>query len=163
MALQNRTREAILQGAKSEIAEVGSYESNMVDISTKAQVSRATVYNHFADKEEMILALIESEIERLTDLALKAPTPRDALFALSREISKDPALAKMRETDPVDIAKFVTRSENLLWSLALENSMKLFGPTNGNLVLHWLISQIGFPLSEGESSIQADKISKSFL
>ena len=49
MALQNRTREAILQGAKSEIAEVGSYESNMVDISTKAQVSRATVYNHFAE------------------------------------------------------------------------------------------------------------------
>ena len=163
MALQNRTREAILQGAKSEIAEVGSYESNMVDISTKAQVSRATVYNHFADKEEMILALIESEIERLTELASKAPTPRDALFALSRDISKDPALAKMRETDPVDIAKFVTRSENPLWNLALENAMKLFGPTNGNLVLHWLISQIGSPLSEGESSIQADKLSKSFL
>ena len=69
----------------------------------------------------------------------------------------------MRETDPVDIAKFVTRSENPLWNLALENAMKLFGPTNGNLVLHWLISQIGSPLSEGESSIQADKLSKSFL
>ena len=88
MALQNRTREAILQGAKLEIAEVGSYESNMVDISTKAQVSRATVYNHFSDKEEMILALIESEIQRLAALAHSAATPKDALVLLSRDISK---------------------------------------------------------------------------
>ena len=162
MALQNRTREAILQGAKSEIAEVGSYESNMVDISTKAQVSRATVYNHFADKEEMILALIESEIERLTELAQKAPSPRDALYELSRDISKDLALAKMRTTDPADIAKFVTQTDHPLWRLAIENAMKVFGPTNGSLVVHWLISQIGSPLSEGESSIQSEKLARSF-
>jgi AcrR family transcriptional regulator len=163
MALANRTREAILAGAKLEIAEVGSYESNMVDISTKAQVSRATVYNHFADKEEMILALIESEIERLTEIAQKAESPSEALFQLSREISKDGALAKMRVTDPTDIAKFVTRSEHPLWQLALENSMKSFGPTNGQLVIQWLISQIGSPLSEGESSIQSEKLARSFI
>jgi len=163
MALQNRTREAILQGAKLEIAEVGSYESNMVDISTKAQVSRATVYNHFADKEEMILALIESEIERLTQIASGASSPKDALFLLSREISSDPALAKMRTSDPVDIAKFVTESSSPLWQLALESAMKIFGPTNGSLVLHWLISQIGSPLSEGESANQSEKLARSFL
>jgi AcrR family transcriptional regulator len=163
MALQNRTRAAILQGAKLEIADVGSYESNMIDISTKAQVSRATVYNHFSDKEEMILALIESEINRLSELAASATTPRDALFALSRDISKDLALAKMRVTDPTDIAKFVTISDHPLWKLALESAMKIFGPTNGNLVLHWLISQIGSPLSEGESSLQSEKLARSFI
>ena len=162
MALQNRTREAILQGAKLEISEVGSYESNMVDIATKAQVSRATVYNHFADKEEMILALIESEILRLAELAEAAPTPRDALFTLSREISRDPALAKMRQSDPGDIARFLIESEHPLWQLAHESSIKVFGPTNGNLVIHWLISQIGSPLSEGESSLQAEKMARSF-
>jgi AcrR family transcriptional regulator len=163
MAQQNRTREAILLGAKLEIAEVGSYESNMVDISTKAQVSRATVYNHFSDKEEMILALIESEIDRLTALAQGAGSPKDALFALSRDISKDAALAKMRVTDPTDIAKFVTASDHPLWQLAYESAMKVFGPTNGSLVIHWLISQIGSPLSEGESNTQAEKLAKSFI
>jgi len=162
MALQNRTREAILQGAKLEIAEVGSYESNMVDISTKAQVSRATVYNHFADKEEMILALVESEIERLTKLAQSAENPKDALVILSRDISNDKALAKMRQTDPSDIAKFVTKTNHPLWELANESAIKVFGPTNGSLVLHWLISQIGSPLSEGESSIQSEKLARSF-
>lgn len=162
MALQNRTREAILAGAKLEIAEVGSYESNMVDISTKAQVSRATVYNHFADKEEMILALVESEIERLSALASGADSPRDALYLLSRDISSDAALAKMRESDPTDIAKFVTQSEHPLWQLANESAIKVFGPTNGSLVLHWLISQIGSPLSDGESAQQADKLARAF-
>jgi AcrR family transcriptional regulator len=160
MALQNRTREAILHGAKLEIAEVGSYESNMVDISTKAEVSRATVYNHFADKEEMILALVESEIERLTNLAQSADNPKDALLKLSREISTDKALAKMRQTDPSDIAKFVTKTNHPLWELANESAIKVFGPTNGGLVLHWLISQIGSPLTDGESAMQAEKMAR---
>ena len=158
MASQNRTREAILQGAKLEIAEVGSYESNMVDISAKAQVSRATVYNHFADKDEMILALVESEIERLTKLAQSADSPEQALLKLSRDISTDKALAKMRLTDPTDIAKFVTRTSHPLWELANESAIKVFGPTNGSLILHWLISQIGSPLTDGESATQAQKL-----
>jgi hypothetical protein len=111
----------------------------------------------------MILALIESEIERLTEIAQKADSPANALFQLSREISKDAALAKMRVTDPADIAKFVTKSEHPLWQLALENAMKSFGPTNGQLVIQWLISQIGSPLSEGESSTQSEKLARSFI
>ena len=108
MSAQPRSRSAILSGAKIVIAEVGSYESNMTDIADRAQVSRATVYNHFADKEEMIHSLVESEINRLADLARSAPTPKDALFTLSTQISSDPALRKMSLTDPLDIAKFVT-------------------------------------------------------
>ena len=68
----------------------------------------------------------------------------------------------MRTTDPADIAKFVTQTDHPLWRLAIENAMKVFGPTNGSLVVHWLISQIGSPLSEGESSIQSEKLARSF-
>ena len=55
MATNQRSRIAILSGAKIVITEVGSYESNMNDIAARAEVSRATVYNHFSDKEEMML------------------------------------------------------------------------------------------------------------
>ncbi|MSV87636.1 MAG: TetR family transcriptional regulator, partial [Actinobacteria bacterium] len=41
MATQQRSRIAILAGAKKVIAEVGAYESNMLDIAARAQVSRA--------------------------------------------------------------------------------------------------------------------------
>lgn len=157
MANNQRTRTAILSGAKIVITEVGSYESHMNDISARAEVSRATVYNHFSDKEEMMLSLVESEINRLHEIAKKAPTKRDALYALSLEISKDPALRKMVETDPLDIAKFVTVTAHPLWSLIRSSLVSLFGESSG-VVLRWLIGQIAAPLTPAESARQADQL-----
>ena len=157
MANNQRSRIAILSGAKIVITEVGSYESNMNDIAARAEVSRATVYNHFSDKEEMMLSLLESEILRLYDMAKKAPTKRDALYALSFGISKDPALRKMVETDPLDIAKFVTATQHPLWILIKSSLDSLFGESSG-VVLQWLISQVASPLTPAESSKQADQI-----
>jgi AcrR family transcriptional regulator len=159
LAPAQRSRTAILLGAKIVITEVGSYESNMVDIAARAQVSRATVYNHFADKEEMMLSLLESEILRLADLAKGAPSPKDALLVLSREISGDKALRKMTETDPTDIAAFVTVGAHPLWAVVQESLTKIFGLDNSSLVLHWLLGQIASPLTPAESAHQADQLS----
>ena len=131
----------------------------MLDIAARAQVSRATVYNHFSDKEEMMLSLLESEICRVMDLAKKAPTKRDALFVLSMEISQDLALAKMVQTDPLDIAKFVTVIDHPLWRLVQESLNALFGESAGT-VLHWLIGQIASPLTTAESARQADQVAR---
>jgi AcrR family transcriptional regulator len=157
MATINRSRSAILSGAKIVITEVGSYESNMNDIAARAEVSRATVYNHFSDKEEMMLSLLESEIYRLFEAGRLAPTKRDALCALSVEISKDPALRKMVETDPLDIAKFVTVTDHPLWLLVKSSLENLFGESAGT-VLRWLIGQVASPLTSAESAQQADQI-----
>jgi len=159
MAIHHRSRSAILSGAKIVITEVGSYESNMNDIAARAEVSRATVYNHFSDKEEMMLSLVESEIMRLFELARKAPTKRDALYILSTEISADPALRKMVQTDPLDIAKFVTVSEHPLWKLIQDSLATLFGESSGT-VLRWLIGQVASPLTLAESAQQADRIAR---
>ena len=154
-----RSRTAIFSGAKKVITEVGSYESNMNDIAARAEVSRATVYNHFSDKEEMMLSLLESEIVRLYEIAKKAPTRRDALYALSIEISKDQALRKMVSTDPLDIAKFVTVTDHPLWQLIKHDLDSLFGESSG-LVLHWLIGQVASPLTPAESAKQADQLTR---
>jgi len=159
MATNQRSRTAILSGAKIVITEVGSYESNMNDIAARAEVSRATVYNHFSDKEEMMLSLVESEIRRLYELAKSAPTKRDALYILSIEISKDPALRKMVETDPLDIARFVTVRDHPLWTLVKDSLISLFGESAGT-IFHWLIGQIASPLSPAGSAKQADQLAR---
>ena len=156
MATHQRSRTAILAGAKLVIAKVGSYESNMLEIAEHAQVARATVYNHFSDKEEMMLTLVESEILRLSSLAEKAHSKSDALYILSREIATDPALHRMVQTDPLDIAKFVTRNDHPLWNLATSSLTKIFGSTASDLVLHWLIGQIASPLTQEQSKSQAE-------
>jgi len=159
LAPAQRSRTAILAGAKIVIGEVGSYESNMIDIAARAQVSRATVYNHFADKEEMMLSLLESEILRLADLAKAATSTKDALLVLSREISGDVALRKMTVTDPTDIAAFITIGAHPLWTVVQESLTKIFGLDNSSLVLHWLLGQVASPLTPAESAHQADQLS----
>ncbi|MEI6649206.1 MAG: helix-turn-helix domain-containing protein [Actinomycetes bacterium] len=158
MATPQRSRVAILSGAKKVIAEVGSYESNMLDIAEQAQVARATVYNHFSDKEEMLVTLVESEISRLEGLALAAESPVAALYTLSREISVDPALRKMVVTDPLDIARFVTITNHPLWRQVTTAMTNVFGPDSSSLIVHWLIGQIASPLSAEESAQQASQL-----
>ena len=131
----------------------------MLDIAARAEVSRATVYNHFSDKEEMMRSLLESEIMRLSEIAKKAPTKRDALYGLSIEISRDPALRRMVLTDPLDIAKFVTITDHPLWKLIQSNLESLFGESAG-VVLHWLIGQVASPLTPTESAKQADQMAR---
>jgi len=157
MATNHKSRSAILAGAKVVIAEVGSYQANMIDIADRSAVSRATVYNHFSDKSEMFLALLESEINRLAHEAKQCATPADALFFLSRSLSEDPALGKMRISDPVDIARLVTRSDHPLWKLTNETLAAIFGAHFG-VVVFWLLGQLASPLSESESREQANQI-----
>ena len=163
MATQQRSRIAILAGAKIVIAEVGAYESNMLDIAARAQVSRATVYNHFADKEEMIQTLLESEVIRLINLGKAAPSRQSALFTISRAISSDEALAKMVETDPVDALKFVTVGSHPLWKVIGEGISEIFGARNGSLVLRWFLGQVASPLSEAESQSQAEQLATALI
>ncbi len=157
MATNQKSRSAILHGAKLVIADVGTYQANMIDIAAKAEVSRATVYNHFSDKSEMFLSLLESEIVRLINMAQQAPTPADGLYELSCAISTDLALAQIRQSDPADLARLVSKNEHPLWRLFSGELAKLFG-THSALVEQWLIGQIGTPLSQAESRAQADRL-----
>ena len=160
MATHQRSRSAILSGAKIVITEVGSYESNMLDIAARAEVSRATIYNHFVDKEEMMASLVESEVERLTTLAKKSPRKADALFAISSDISNDAALAKMIDTDHDDIMKLITVTGAPLWLTVQRNLAEIFGSDENSvgLILRWLLAQISAPLTSEQSRIQADRI-----
>jgi AcrR family transcriptional regulator len=160
MATHSRSREAILTGAKRVIAEYGSYEANMINIATRAEISRATIYNHFADRDEMMVAVVEFEIDRLTERARAAASKESALFTLSREISTDPALAKMVESDHDDIVALTTISEHPLWITIHRNLAEIFGADENNvgLILRWLLAQFTSPLTEEQSRVQASKL-----
>ncbi|MEY3972762.1 MAG: hypothetical protein RJA71_74, partial [Actinomycetota bacterium] len=71
----------------------------MIEIADASEVSRATLYNHYRDKNAVLMALVTSEVNRLVAGAQRAGTPADALEYLSREISADSALQAMRIHD----------------------------------------------------------------
>lgn len=73
------TRQALLDGARIVFAEVGVRNANMIEIADRSEVARATLYNHFRDKDELVAALIEDEIERMRNLIASAPDRREVL------------------------------------------------------------------------------------
>lgn len=160
MATYQRSQVAILAGAKEVIAEVGSYESLMNDIAEHAEVSRATIYNHFADREELMNALLASEVERLISVARSAATKVDALYQLSRNISDDLALAKMVETDRDQVVALTTITDHPLWIAIHRAAAEVFGDDENSvgLILRWLIAQMTSPLTAVQSKVQADRL-----
>lgn len=58
-------RRAILDAAEAIFAEKGFHSARIQDVAERAQIAVGTVYNHFAQKEDVLLALFE---ERMRDL-----------------------------------------------------------------------------------------------
>ena len=159
-ATSNKSRAAIFNGAKLIIAEVGNYQSNIADIALRSEVSKATIYNQFADKAEMMECLVESEVIRLTQVALAASSRQEALYALSTAISQDEALRKLTQSDPSDIAKLVTISNHPTWVIAHQGIAKIFGADSAacGVILRWLIGQIASPITQEESLAQSKRL-----
>lgn len=64
----DQTRLAILQAATSLFSTTGLHATSMSDIATKAQVSRATVFNQFGSKQLVLDAIIARSLSVYRDL-----------------------------------------------------------------------------------------------
>jgi TetR/AcrR family transcriptional regulator of autoinduction and epiphytic fitness len=58
LRLTDRKREAILRAAVAEFRELGFAATSMDRIAATAEVSKRTVYNHFASKDELFTAIL---------------------------------------------------------------------------------------------------------
>ena len=152
-----RTQSAILAGTKSLIATVGLAKMSMIEIADTSEVSRATLYNHFRDKESVIAALCESEFSRLIELAESTSNAVGALELLSIQISSDAALAQMRQSDPAPLATALAATHNPLWGQISAALTTITGSTVlAELALRWLIGQAFAPLKPEESRLHAE-------
>lgn len=156
----NRTRNALLDGARSLLSEVGVREANMITIADRSRVARATLYNHFRDKEEILQALLDSEIMRMSELARSATHRSEALFLLSKDIFDNGALRKVAELEPHLIARMVTISESGKWSQVRSTlqSVLYCSKESGELVLRWLLSQFFSPIPDSARRAAVEKI-----
>ena len=150
-----RTELAIINGAKRMISEIGFRKLNMIDLASESQVSRATLYNHFRDKDAVGIALIQYEVGEL--IAISAESPVDYLVSLSQFISNNTALQSIRTTDPELIAKVFQPNGHDLWREVGEVLNKKLGSLAPAVVL-WLLGQILAPISAESARKQAMSI-----
>ena len=156
-ATHRRTQSAILEGAKNLIATVGLAKMSMIEISDTSQVSRATLYNHYRDKESVLVALCDSELRRLVAVAQSASNPTDALEVLSIQVSSDSALAHMRTSDLAPLAQALAATTNPLWIQFNDALAMILGSQIlADCAIRWLIGQALQPLTVEDSRLQAE-------
>ena len=88
--------EAILQGAMKEFLKKGYAATSMDKVAKSAGVSKATVYSHFGDKENLFNALIQNLVKDKfqTMMSLEAPQsleqdPKTVLSAMATKMLAD--------------------------------------------------------------------------
>ena len=156
-ATHRRTQSAILEGAKNLIATVGLAKMSMIEIADTSQVSRATLYNHYRDKESVLVALCDSELRRLVAVAQSASNPTDALEVLSIQVSCDSALAHMRTSDLAPLAQALAATTNPLWIQFNDALAMILGSQIlADCAMRWLIGQALQPLTAEDSRLQAE-------
>jgi AcrR family transcriptional regulator len=129
----------------------------MIEIADASEVSRATLYNHFRDKNAVLEALITAEVENMVELAQSAGTPADALETLSKLISSDRALAAMRHHDPELLIAVMSRSENPLYLILATCLYEITKSEAGTgLAMRWLLGQVVQPITPKQSREQAE-------
>lgn len=129
----------------------------MIEIADASEVSRATLYNHYRDKNAVLLALLTAEVERLVELAERAGTPADALETLSREVSADTALAAMRTHDGQMLIAIMSHAENPLYltlAQCIYSSTKSEAGTG--VAMRWLLGQVMQPITPKQAREQAE-------
>jgi len=158
VATHRRTQNAILEATKQLIATTGLKKMSMIEIADVSEVSRATLYNHFRDKESVIRALCESEMQRLVVIAQAAPDTTSALEQISIEVSGDQALAVMRSQDPDFLTIALSAQTDTTWKAFSIAMGHLLGTEKGELATRWLIGQALHPITPAQSRAQAEAI-----
>ena len=158
VATHRRTQNAILEATKQLIVTTGLRKMSMIEIADVSEVSRATLYNHYRDKESVIRSLCESEMQRLVEIAQAAPDATSALEQISLEVSADSALAAMRRQDPDSLTIALATQNDTLWKVFSIAMGHLLGSQKGELATRWLIGQALHPITPAQSRVQAEAI-----
>ena len=98
------TRERLLAAAAASCVELGFDGATLNDIARRAEVSGPAIYNHFANKAELMVAAAQLALAGLSPRA--TPTPREVVttylsdeFAMTRRFVLELHLASHRHPD----------------------------------------------------------------
>jgi len=153
-ATYRTTHESIILAAKKLIAEQGFRAMNMIELATEAEVSRATLYNHFRDKEAIGKALAQYEVEAvLTYLG----TPIDFLVNFANAISQSEVLNALRQYDRELLPAIFMPNSDPLWQQIGEIIKHRLGSA-APIAFIWLIGQALAPLSTESIKSQAEEL-----
>lgn len=122
---EDPVRDRILDAAVEQFQAIGIRRASVGDIARRAGVGRMTVYRRFPQRDELIMAAMLREAQRVLTgiaeplLAIEDPVEQltEATVRAVHAILEQPILNRLRETEPEDIGLRVTTGSGPLMVL----------------------------------------------
>lgn len=153
-----RTRAALLAATGECLGRYGVRKTTMVDVAERSRVAKATLYNHFRTKDDLLVAYVEDRVVCLIRTAALAAAGGlgAALASVSAELAVDPALRRAATEEPAVLAPLAVPSDARGWGLARDGVRTVLaaariesGEREVELVLRWATSQLLWPADPG--------------
>ena len=163
-----RTRGALLAATAECVARYGIRKTTMVDVASKSGVAKATLYNHFRTKDDVLAAVVDQQVADLVGACVTRASSSglvDALAHLATVVADHPALRKAADGEQQLLAPLMTPRESRGWQLAREGVAAVLtaggAPSNAadvETVLRWSVSQLLWPIPRDQAALAAETL-----
>ncbi|HUR51311.1 MAG TPA: TetR/AcrR family transcriptional regulator [Mycobacteriales bacterium] len=157
-----RTRAALLEAAGECLGRYGVRKTTMVDVAARSRVAKATLYNHFRTKDDLLVAYVEERVASLTRTAVATASAAGLLAALTEvaaALAADPVLRRAAAEEPALLAPLAVPGPSRGWQLAragvadvLVAARTSSAAGSIDLVLRWVCSQLLWPVAQDASA-----------
>ena len=151
-----RTRTALLAATAECVARYGVRKTTMVDVASKSRVAKATLYNHFRTKDDVLAALVEQQVGELVDACVGAASARGleaALVVVAERLAASAPLRKAAADEPALLAPLMAPGAGRGWVAARDGAAAVLAaagvpadPAAVEVLLRWVTSQILWPV-----------------
>lgn len=160
-----RTRAALLDAAAASIADQGVRRTTMSDLAARGGVAKATLYNHFRTKDDVLRALVDAQVAALGEACVAAAAEAGlpaALELAAAALAADPALRRVAVDEPALLLPLVAPGETRGWAgartavvVVLSAAGAPSGPAAVDALLRWLVTQLLWPATPDQARLGA--------
>ena len=160
-----RTRTALLEAAAECVTARGARATTMGQLALVGGVAKATLYNHFRTKDEVLAALVDSRVAALGEACLLVAHDDGLAAALERAavgLAADEPLRAVAAGEPALLLPLLRPGASGGWDAArtavttvLEASGTPSGPGAVDTVLRWLVGQLLQPATADQGRVGA--------
>ena len=168
-----RTREAILEAAGGCVEQVGVRKTTMSDIALTGGVAKATLYNHFRTKDDVLDAVVDSRVAALAEQAValaSGPGLSAALEHAAGALAGDPTLRKVARDETAALLPLTVPGQARGWTHARACTVAVLtasgapaGAEAVDGVLRWLVGQVLWPATPAQARQGAQLLAGAML
>jgi AcrR family transcriptional regulator len=160
-----RTRAALLEAAATCVERQGVRRTTMSDVAATAGVAKATLYNHFRAKDDVLTALVDAQVAALAEQCVAVAAEKGleaALDLAAAELGASPPLRRVASEEPALLVPLAVPGQGRRWEQvhqAVAGVLVAAGASSGpgqvELVQRWLLSQLLWPVDLASAGAQA--------